>query len=158
MSDKHYNRSIRAHKTVYEGLQRLRLKSFLHSLGTDAQEEALLLLKQLTSIGAAPTFRQAVQSDHLSALFAKYESFVVDQRGGKPMFDFWSSYLDMVGTLLLALRATREGIWDLHINAVKEMIPVLRLRSCELCSFPAGVHIRDGQSRSDPPFSPQRAC
>ena len=39
MTGKHYNRSVRAHKSVYEALQRLRFESFLQTLGEDVIDE-----------------------------------------------------------------------------------------------------------------------
>ena len=51
------------------------------------------------------------------------DTFVQYERAKSPVFDFWSSYvyIDMVQTLLLSLRATREGNWLLHLSTCKEM-------------------------------------
>ena len=38
MSGKQYNRSVRAHKLMYEALQRLRFKSFFDSLDDDMKQ------------------------------------------------------------------------------------------------------------------------
>ncbi|KAL9983228.1 hypothetical protein ACROYT_G005368 [Oculina patagonica] len=45
--------------------------------------------------------------------------------GGKSskLFHFWSNYIDMVMLLLRLIRAEREGLWSLHLNAVAEMTP-----------------------------------
>ena len=40
-----------------------------------------------------------------------------------PMKVFWDSYLEMVEVLLNAIRATREGNWEMHIESTKEMLP-----------------------------------
>ena len=39
------------------------------------------------------------------------------------MYAFWTSYLEMVQLLLLFLRATREGHWELHLSSIRDMIP-----------------------------------
>ena len=37
---------------------------------------------------------------------------------------FWMSYIDMVEDVLLGLlRASREGNWELHLHAIRNMIP-----------------------------------
>ena len=37
---------------------------------------------------------------------------------------FWMSYVDMVGDILLGLiRDSREGNWELHLFAIRKMIP-----------------------------------
>ena len=36
-----------------------------------------------------------------------------------------SSYIDMVQTLLLFVRATRESDWQLHLSTVRLMMPML---------------------------------
>ena len=36
---------------------------------------------------------------------------------------FWMSYIDIVDILLGLIRASREGNWQLHLNAIHSMIP-----------------------------------
>ena len=36
---------------------------------------------------------------------------------------FWWHYMEMVSILLRFTRAQREGNWDLHLHAFKEMMP-----------------------------------
>ena len=41
----------------------------------------------------------------------------------KPTFSLWLSYIQMVQVLLMFLRGTRENDWNLHIFAVRSMLP-----------------------------------
>lgn len=47
MSGKHYNRSILAHKTMYESLERMRFRSFLYSLTNDQETHVLEFIEKL---------------------------------------------------------------------------------------------------------------
>jgi hypothetical protein len=40
-----------------------------------------------------------------------------------PTYKFWCSYLQMVHVMLTFLRATREGDWELHLSAIRCMLP-----------------------------------
>lgn len=42
-----------------------------------------------------------------------------------PTFRFLVDYIDMVKCLLSFIRATRESIWDLHINTLRHLLPWL---------------------------------
>lgn len=54
----------------------------------------------------------------LVELYTEYSKF-----HNGPMKVFWDSYLEMVEVLLNAIRATREGNWEMHIESTKEMLP-----------------------------------
>ena len=54
----------------------------------------------------------------LVELYREYSKF-----HNAPMKVFWDSYLEMVEVLLNAIRATREGNWEMHIESTKEMLP-----------------------------------
>ena len=54
-------------------------------------------------------------------LFDKYMEFLRQENG--KLSKFWLSYLDMVEILLRLLRASREGNWELHVSAIRSMIP-----------------------------------
>ena len=55
------------------------------------------------------------QQDSFTAILTMYQSFIEKERLENPTFDYWSSYIDMVQGLLLFLRATRKGDWNLVI-------------------------------------------
>jgi len=55
-------------------------------------------------------------------LFGKYKQFLPADNGD--LSAFWMSYIDIVEDVLLGLlRACREGNWQLHLHAIRQMIP-----------------------------------
>lgn len=56
-------------------------------------------------------------------LLQQFQRFVNIQSAVNPTFAFWSSYLEMVQLLMLFIRATREGNWELHLSTVRSMLP-----------------------------------
>ena len=48
-----------------------------------------------------------------------------DSKSGDSTYLFWKSYMDMVQTLLLFLRAERDGNWELHLSAFQGMLPLM---------------------------------
>ena len=54
-------------------------------------------------------------------LYDKYLDYLRNSNG--KLCSFWMSYLDIVETLLNLLRASREGSWELHLSAIRKMIP-----------------------------------
>ena len=67
-------------------------------------EEMLLLL-------SSEKFRQ-----HIDAFGMKLAE-------NDPTSQFWWQYMDMVGILLMFIRAQRDGLWDLHLYAFRRMLP-----------------------------------
>ena len=54
-------------------------------------------------------------------LYDKYPDYLRNSNG--KLCSLWMSYLDIVETLLNLLRASREGNWELHLSAIRKMIP-----------------------------------
>lgn len=55
-------------------------------------------------------------NDKFDKMCSKYTDFVQRKSVENPTFDFWTSYIDIVQTLLLFVRATRESDWQLHLS------------------------------------------
>lgn len=120
LSGKHYNRSIRAHKIIYEALERLRLQSFEKSLTTAEKSivDSIHLLVQDNS-----EIDEISIDDNVIKVKTMYDQFVKKRSEENPLFSFWSSYIEMVQLLLLYIRATRTSDWFLHLSSLKSMIP-----------------------------------
>ena len=54
-------------------------------------------------------------------LYDKYLDYLRNSNG--KLSSFWMSFLDIVEILLNLLRASREGDWELHLTAIRKMIP-----------------------------------
>ena len=123
LSGHHYNRSIRAHKLMYEALQRLRWAAYLDASNTTECDAVLDVVRELNDAGPTMMLYDVIQHDRFKTTVEKYESFVEKRRAENPTFDYWSSYIDMVQGLLLFQRGTREGDWELHLSSLRQLLP-----------------------------------
>ncbi|XP_056105946.1 uncharacterized protein LOC130084505 [Rhinichthys klamathensis goyatoka] len=123
ISGHHYNRSIRAHKLLYESLQRIRLLTFLDSLPPEERYECLDVINEIKCAFPDRTMDVLCANEKFDKMCSKYEDFVKRSSAENPTFAFWSSYIDMVQILLLFVRATRESDWQLHLSTVRLMMP-----------------------------------
>ena len=66
-----------------------------------------------------------MQSSLLTELMTLWRDFVEHLRHNNgELSAYWMSYVDMVEDVVLGLlRASREGNWMLHLNAIQTMIP-----------------------------------
>ena len=123
---KHYNRAMRMHKIVYEALWRLRWvvigkQLTLQNASDFNGERAVNLVKAVRDDPSQENFSKLLAHQDIHTLFTYELSFSGEELG--PMAVFWSSYLRMVNVLLCFIRSTREGIWDLHLACIREMLP-----------------------------------
>ena len=120
MDGKQCNRAVYAHKLMYEGLQRLRFESFLDNVRDDVKMKAFLAHCIETFPSAC--FKNLCESDEMKEICNRYDQYVSECSSVQPTFKFWSTYIDMVA-LLQFVRATRECDWNMHLNAVRAMLP-----------------------------------
>ena len=119
-----YNRAMRAHKLAMEAMQRLRLKSFqawMHEKENTEYHAATEELDRVCATPTAETFTALLMSPECRQLLELFDEFCSTDRG--KLAAFWDSYIYLVCLLLLFTRATREGIWSLHIFSIREMLP-----------------------------------
>ena len=123
LTGKHYNRSIRVHKVIYEALERLRWEEFEKSL-TTAEKATLdsvgVNFKANSNLG---NFWENCCSTNVIDIKRMFNQFVTDRGEKNSLFAFWSKYIDMVQLLLLQIRATRTTDWRLHLSSLRAMIP-----------------------------------
>ncbi|XP_072162941.1 LOW QUALITY PROTEIN: uncharacterized protein [Diadema setosum] len=121
MNGHNYNRSIRCHKIMAEALHCLRWQSFMCTLEEERQHR---YREEVSSLqGSFPSeFTNHIQGEVYQAMVKEYDNFI--EEGKKDAtFNFWSSYLEMVENVLLFIRATREGDWQLHLASVRALLP-----------------------------------
>ena len=121
---------MRALKTVYEALQKIKievLQDWLvenkgstndYAVYFKSEELSNLLLKR-----SPYNFQRCTQQ--IDAFFAHMEQFDTDIHDGKfgPMAVFWQSFIEMVQTLLDFIKSMRIGDWNLHLNSSSRMLP-----------------------------------
>lgn len=123
MTGHQYNRSIRAHKLLFETMEILRLKAFLQSLPVNEQSDYFSLFEDLLECYSSRELSLDSTSEKTSDLLSRYNRYVDDKSANNPTFALWSSYIYLVKLLLTFIRATRESDWNLHLASVRKMMP-----------------------------------
>lgn len=132
LEGKMYNRAVRIHKLVYEALMRLAWMEFIlwvesstDEISRQVVDSCLMKSKELVENLCQEKFEDTLQLSDIDKLQTLWKRFLeyLRQDNGK-MSAFWMSYIDMVeGVLLALLRGAREGNWNLHLSAIRSMIP-----------------------------------
>lgn len=131
MEGRHYNRSIRIHKYVYEALLRLVWLGFLpwvkehHPDKVSHIEQTVELVSDIHEDpldGSA--YKDTLENAVFLSTMEQFQAYCEHLRSNNgPLSAFWMSYVDMVGgTLLGLIRASREGDWNAHKASVRRMI------------------------------------
>lgn len=113
-----YNRSVRAHKLLFEALTTLQLKEFLACCDEQTKEIASSTIEDLVGKLVAGVDLSTDKEFHKAFL-----NHVQNRCKSSSLYQFWNSYLQMVSTLLAFIRGTRTGNFDLHISALRDMLP-----------------------------------
>lgn len=90
ISGHHYNRSMRAHKLLYESLQRMRLLTFLDSLPQEERYECLDVINEIKCAFPDRTMVVLCANEIFDKMYSTYEDFVKRRSGENPTFAFWS--------------------------------------------------------------------
>ena len=130
LDGRRYNRGVRLHKIMYEALMRLVWQGFGAWIEENHKESKTTVDSFFSEIGelyddiCETQFKKHMTSTpsvDFVKMFDKYIEFLRHENG--KLSKFWLSYLDMVEILLRLLRALREGNWELHVLAIRSMIP-----------------------------------
>lgn len=131
LDGKHYNRAVRIHKYIYEALMRLawaELTPWVEENVPERSEMIKTFLDQVKDIASdlnQQNLNNLLHSPVLSEVITLWKDFLEHLRHNNgELSAFWMSYIDMVEEVLLGLlRASREGNWELHLHAIRTMIP-----------------------------------
>ena len=118
LSGKHYNRAIRAHKIMFEAMQRLKFRAFRKTLSPQENAATDNLFNKLTDVFPSAAFVRESESEEVAILFDKYTEFCKRRISESKVFAFWESYIEMVQLLLNFIRATRNSDWESHLDCV----------------------------------------
>lgn len=105
-----YNRSVRAHKLLFEALTTLQLREFLACCDEQTKELASSTVEDLAgklSAGLDLTTDKEFHNAFLNHVQSRCKS--------SSLYQFWNSYLQMVSTVLTFIPGTHTGDFDLHI-------------------------------------------
>jgi len=130
LDGRRYNRGVTLHKIMYEALMRLAWQGFNAWIEESHKESKTTVDTFFSQIGELYDYicetqfkKQMTRTSSVDfvELFDKYTEFLRHENG--KLSKFWLSYLDMVEILLRLLRASREGNRELHVSAIRSMIP-----------------------------------
>lgn len=127
MQGRHYNRSVRFHKIMYEPLMKIAWESFPEWVKTSHPEEHSKL-NYITAIAELELHSNVCHATHTFALndksckrilnlFIDYLKVLRYERGS--LSASWVMYIELVEILLGLLRDDREGDWYLHLTCIR---------------------------------------
>lgn len=131
MDGKMYKRAVRVHKIILEALLRLIWQCFIPWV-KDNHSESLTTVNEVEELVAdfhqdihQAAFSTLLQQPVMGDFFSLWDTFLDHLRHDNgDLSAFWMTYVDIVQDVLLGLiRAAREGNWDLHLHAIRQMIP-----------------------------------
>ena len=119
----HYSRSLEAQSQLAEAMQRLQYKEFfLHSDMTKYIDEIGMLktLKKKVLDGKTKDSQKSldsyVQNSH--KLHEDIDNYINENSEKNENFRFWTQFLNRQQIVKDLIRADREGLWDLHLDAI----------------------------------------
>ena len=107
LSGKHYNRSIRSMKIVYEAIYRLVIAEFLDFISDDERNTFGHVVYDLKAAFSDGNFIEVAESEDVQNFARKLKEFTNERGKSSPTFAYWLSFLEMVDILLEFVRATR---------------------------------------------------
>jgi hypothetical protein len=121
MGGKSYAKGVRAHKLTLQAMWQLVLPQLLPYIEKKDHELKKDILKAARS--DAPQDYDALVTTLASTRFCNLMAEFVLSKEQDVNFQYWWQYMNMVCILLLFIRAQRDGLWELHLYAFKQMLP-----------------------------------
>ena len=103
-----------------DSLHQMMLPAFLDSITEEAANKVERLMADLQEAFPTPQYFEILDSNRFEEFLLSFDLFIQTWESS-PTSAYWNSYLDMVEVLLLFLRGTREGNWNLHLASVRRM-------------------------------------
>jgi hypothetical protein len=95
---------MHCHKVMSEALHRLRFQAFLDSVNDEESASIYSVVFDLLNNFPSEDFQEKLSTEPFSEILEKYENFVTQESQCNPTFSLWSTYLEMIGTLLQFVR------------------------------------------------------
>ncbi len=125
-------RGVRAHKLTLQALWQLLLPqvmSYIDEQDGDLKDDIVNAAKSDEPHGCDVLVTILTSADFCNHM----DSFLRD-KADDLNFQYWWQYMNMVCILLRFIRAQRDGLWDLHLSAFRDMLPFFhRYRPHKLC-------------------------
>ena len=118
LAGKDYEKGMWAHKVTFQEISACLLPKLLSYL-----EEHNKDLKHQIQVADSEGDDLELMTVLVNLAFQKAMHSFITQQGHNPNFAFWFTYLELVSILLLFTRASRGGLWELHLSTFKRMLP-----------------------------------
>ncbi|KAG1656012.1 hypothetical protein GQR58_024202 [Nymphon striatum] len=122
MMGKSYAKGVRAHKLTWQALWQLLLPQFISFL----EENNLELQKRILDMIQEANLKEDQKFDTLVSTLSSPEftdlAAFVKGKEQDPNFMYWWCYMEMVSILMRFVRPQRDGLWELHLSAFREML------------------------------------
>lgn len=115
---KAYAKAMRAHKLTFQAMWRILMPRLLCFVEQKSNELHKILTDDNNNVD---NLVAALKDDKFATIMT---AFVEHESSQNNNFKFWWTYLDSVSTLLLFTRSLRDGIWQLYLHALKNMLPL----------------------------------
>ena len=126
LEGKHLKRALDAHLTTYQALFDLYMDVFM-SENPESKDELLQLALDLRS-ACAKDDGDEVRRMHNVILVALENAALTRnmtdfdrKHSNSPLFSFAKQYMDMIATIFIFIRSSREGLWDLHLSSLDSL-------------------------------------
>jgi hypothetical protein len=122
----HYSRALEGMQFLAEAIKQLLYKEFFAE-GVDQYTAELTILTNLKSSVAKKNIseNQKYMAEFVTAsakLAEDLQNFMKTRSALNENFHFWSQFLQMMDVVHDLLRADREGIWELHLDAIQHAL------------------------------------
>lgn len=87
-----------------EALQRIRFQAFLNCLDEEDLDQVTAVATDLLKNFETDSFREEVDGELLMDIKDTYQKFIDEESKVNPTFSLWSSYLEIIQTLLCFVR------------------------------------------------------
>ena len=131
----HYNRCLEGMHLLAEAFQRLLYKEFFAEKGIEKYKVELDILVNLKlsvankcTVDSQKFMKEFKQAS--GKMLEELDSFIAKRSAENENFKFWAQFLRMMDVVYDLLRADREGIWELHLDAVQRALHLFAAFDC----------------------------
>ncbi|KAJ8020639.1 hypothetical protein HOLleu_40285 [Holothuria leucospilota] len=111
-------------QAIYAKAQQIRWQNaYLDILNESELSSAIEIVKMLHVGYLCKNINEPLQNSAFNNLVASFKEFISKMVKENATFAFWASYEEMVQQLLFLTRATRTGNWELHLAAIRNVLP-----------------------------------
>ena len=122
MTVKAISRGLRGHVIVDQCLSTLLANIFMEETENTMKEQLSIFLFSLKS--GEVEIDNVIRTDVLCEISNKFETEKNNLKKASKTAMMWLGYQEMITILRELLRAERLGIWDIHLNMIRNILPI----------------------------------